>query len=172
MKKTVFSLLLVTVFLLSTVSTVFAGKWVDPKTLPFYEVTTCSSNYVSTVMTEGRVHIVDPQGQANLIIQGQVRGLEPVTVYDAWVRNLENYTGPYILSYVPLGYYKLVSFTTDEFGDASFQIKIIADELPDGEYYIQVAINANNGSTYGCTVLATHWSVAQPGELITVSSNK
>ena len=171
MKKTIFSILLVSIFLMSSVTPVFAGKWVDPVTLPFFEVENGSSNYVTDVMTDGRVHIVDPMGKATLIIQGQVRELEPFTEYAAWVRNLENYTGPYISSYTPLGYYKLVLFTTDEFGNGSFQVKINADELPDGEYWIQVAINTSPATGNGVTVLATHFTFAEPGELITVRSN-
>jgi len=127
------------------------GHWVNNQRVPLYEVTTCSSNNVSSdSIIQGEVVFVDPMGNVTLVIQGNVEGLTPKHEYAVWVRNLSGYTGPYLDEYTPLGYYKLETFTTNVKGKGKFHINILADDLPTGEYEIQLAINDD-----GCTVLAT-----------------
>jgi len=142
-----------------------AGKWVDSQKAPFYKVYGCSSNVVSGDLSGGQVTLVDPMGSVSMIIQGNVQGLTPLAMYDVWVRNLTGYTGSYITKYEPLGYFKLATITTDEVGNGSFHFNLRADELQDGEYQVQVAINPYNNQ--GCTVVATQWS---PGMTVTVKS--
>lgn len=140
------------------------GKWVDAQKAPFYIVYGCSSNVVSSDLAGGQVVLVDPMGNVSLVVQGNVEGLASNAGYDAWVRNLTGYTGPYLAVYPPLGYYKLATFTTDAEGNGSFHLNLRADELPDGTYQIQVAINPLGNQ--GCTVIATQW----PGLSVTVKS--
>jgi len=140
------------------------GKWVDAQKAPFYIVYGCSSNVVSSDLAGGQVVLVDPMGNVSLVVQGNVKGLASNAGYDAWVRNLTGYTGPYLAVYPPLGYYKLATFTTDAEGNGSFHLNLRADELPDGTYQIQVAINPLGNQ--GCTVIATEW----PGLSVTVKS--
>lgn len=155
MKKT-FPILLALVLIFVITTPVFAGKWVTAQQAPFYVVTSCSSDNVTSTLGGGQVNIVDPMGNVSLIIQGSVKGLEPNTQYDAWVRNLSGYTGSYLYAYTPLGYFKLATFLTDEFGNGSFHINLRAEDLPDGTYSIQVAINnAGAANNIGCTYIAT-----------------
>jgi len=168
-KKKSLPILLALVLLASLTTPVFAGKWVTAQQAPFYLVPSGSSNFVSTTLAGGEVHIVDPMGNVSLIIQGNVKGLAPNTNYAAWVRDLDNYSGSTINSAPSLGYFKLVTFMTDEYGDGSFHINLRAEDLPDGTYYIQVAINLAGAdpTTYiGTTVVATQW----PGLAVTVKS--
>ena len=161
--KKLYAIAICFVLLAVSFTSVFAGKWVDPVNAPFYLVPSGTSNIVSSDLAGGKVHIVDPMGNASLIIQGNIVGLLPNTSYDVWVRNLNDYTGDY-LQYVPsLGYFKFVTLTTDDFGNADFHIMMKADELPDGTYQIQVAINPAGVLR---TVIATQW----PGYMVTVDS--
>jgi len=94
-------------------------------------------------------------GQAgNLSFSGEINGLIPLTQYDVWVRDLSGYTGSFIFSYPPLGYFKLTRFTTDALGKGIFGYTVLSENLPIGTYPIQVAINTTS-DTYGTTVAAT-----------------
>ena len=128
------------------------------QTAYFYKVPSGSSDVVSDELAGGKVNIITPTDNVALIIQGNVVGLTASTTYDAWVRQLFGYTGPSIFSVPGMGYYKLVSFTTDEFGNASFHINLLSNDLPGGTYNIQVAINQNSTgspSYIGTTIIAT-----------------
>jgi hypothetical protein len=103
-------------------------------------------------------------GNVSMVIQGNVRGLDPLAGYDVWVRNLTGYTGTYITKYDPLGYFKLATITTNAEGNGSFHFNLRTDELPDRVYQIQVAINPYNNP--GITVIATQW----PGMTVTVKA--
>ena len=94
----------------------------------------------------GQVTLVDPMGNVSLIIQGNVRDLTPSTTYGVWVRDLTGYTGDYLNSMPRLGYFKLTTFTTNAKGHGNFHINIGKDDLPDGTYDIQVAINDHNAT--------------------------
>lgn len=122
---------------------------------PFYDVDVCDSDHVTDTLAGGKVIMVTPNGSTDLVMQGNVKGLTSNTEYQVWVRDLDpGYTGDYIFSYLPLGYYKLVTFTTDDLGDGSFHINFSSSDLKAGDYKIQVAINTAS-ETYGCTVIAT-----------------
>lgn len=78
-----------------------------------------------------------------------------------------NYTGSYLFEAADaLGYYKLTTFVADEFGVGNFHLNLRSDELNDGDYTLQVAINKDASSTdqVETTVLATQW----PGLTVTV----
>ena len=137
--------------------TAFAGKWVNQQKVPFYNVAACSSDNVITTGSEmGFAQLVDPMGSVAMIVNGHTTGLSPLTSYDVWVRELTNYTGDSLYAYPPLSYYKLGTFTTDEYGVGDFHLNLMSADLPDGTYHIQVAIN-NSGApdNIGCTYIAT-----------------
>lgn len=164
--KKVFPIILVVILLAVTATTAFAGKWVDAQKAPFYEVPSKTSDIVSNVITAGEVNIVDPMGNTSLIIQAKVRGLAPNTNYDFWVRDLTRFTGTnYLLRVEGSGwvYIKFFTFMTDEYGNADVHLNLRADELPDGTYTIQVAINPEGVLE---TVIATQW----PGLNVTVKT--
>jgi hypothetical protein len=121
---------------------------------PFYEVTGGNSDFVTDTAVEGFVKIGKPGNSGNLLISGEIT-LLPNTEYFVWVRDLTNYTGPYLYKYDPLGYFKLVSFTTDGTGKGYFEYSIDKSYLPDGAYPIQVAINYAPSDPIGYTVVAT-----------------
>ena len=163
--KKLLSVTLAMLALLIVVAAVAAGgKWVTAQKAPFYHVYGCSSNIVSSDLAGGQVVLVDPMGSVSMVVQGNVEGLLPNAGYDMWIRDLTGYTGSYLTKYEPLGYYKLVTFTTDDEGNGSFHVNLRADELPDGTYTIQVAINPED--IQGCTKIATQW----PGLSVTVKS--
>lgn len=120
-----------------------------------YHVTNCTSNEVSTTPYKGHVTLIAPDGKNDLMIQGVIKGLEPKTTYTMWVRDLTGYEGTSIEAYAPLGYFALTTFTTDKKGDGNFHYKINKADLPSGEYHLQVALNYDNNTTYGCTAAAT-----------------
>ena len=167
MKKAIVFIVIAALVLTITPALIFAGgKWVDSQKAPFYEVNG-SSDIVSDVLAGGQVTLVDPMGNVSMVIQGNVRELDPLAMYDVWVRNLRGYTGPCILG--PVGgdsynYYKLAVITTDVEGNGSFHFNLRTDELPDGVYEIQVAINHYNDMS--STVIATQW----PGMTVTVKT--
>ena len=165
MKRLLFSLGIIFALVLVAKPAFAAGKWVDSQKAPFYVVNGCSSNFVSDELAGGQVTLVDPMGNVTMIIQGNLKGLIPLTMYDVWVRNLTGYTGSYLAKYEPLGYFKLATITTDEYGNGGFHFNLRTDVLPDGVYQIQVAINPFNNQ--GCTIVATQWS---PGITVTVKS--
>ncbi len=138
--------------------TALAGKYVTPQQASWYYVSGGSSDNVTTDQAYGHAQIVDPMGNAALIVNGVVQ-LAPNTGYAVWLRDLNpGYSGDSITSYAPLGYYKLTWFMTDGDGYGSFQVKIFSDVLLGGTYNLQVAINADPGTvpTYiGTTVIAT-----------------
>ena len=164
MKKLSFVAIAILTLLVLVVPAAAGGKWVTAQKAPFYKVYGCSSNYVSSELAGGQVVLVDPMGNVSLIVQGNVKGLAPDAGYDVWVRNLTGYTGSYLAVYLPLGYYKLDTFTTDAEGNGSFHLNLRAADLPDGTYEVQVAINP--AGVQGCTVVATQW----PGLSITVKA--
>ena len=165
MKKAIIFIIIAVLVLTITPTLIFAGgKWVDSQRAPFYKVYGCSSNVVSDDLAGGQVTLVDPMGNVSMVVQGNVRDLAPMAMYDVWIRDLTGYTGSYITKYEPLGYFKLATLTTDENGNGSFHFNLRSDELPDGVYTIQVAINPYNNQ--GCTVIATQW----PGLTVTVKS--
>jgi hypothetical protein len=164
MKKLLSVTLAMLALLVVVTAAAAGGKWVTAQKAPFYHVYGCSSNVVSSDLAGGQVVLVDPMGSVSMVVQGNVKGLLPNVGYDMWIRDLTGYTGSYLAKYEPLGYYKLVSFTTDDEGNGSFHVNLRADELPDGTYPIQVAINPLGNQ--GCTVIATQW----PGLSVTVKS--
>ncbi len=143
------------IFGLTSTKVIAAGKQVNPQKAPFYHVTGGSSDNVDTTNPyDGNAMVVDPLGANDFILNGEIKGLLPSTQYDVWVRNLDSnggYTGDFIYSYTPLGYYKLTSFTTDEFGGGSFHYRINESDLPGGTYGIQVAINYAPSDPIGST---------------------
>jgi hypothetical protein len=127
---------------------------------PLYQVPSGDSGNVSDVLAGGTVTLVTPPGEQVLNVNGSVVGLAPHTAYDVWMRDLDpGYSGTYLYQYLPLGYYKLVRFTTDEVGAGSFHIGFKTSVLDDGPYNVQVAINTAN-DTYGLTVQATKYDIA------------
>lgn len=155
---------------LVVVSPVLAGgKWVNSQKAPFYEVYGCTSDVVSTDLSGGQVTLVDPMGNVSMVVQGNVRGLDPLAKYDVWIRDLTGYTGPYITKVESLGYFKLTTITTDDEGNGSFHFNLRMDELPERSYEIQVAINPYNNQ--GCTVVATQWDpLTKTGITVSVKS--
>ncbi len=123
---------------------------------PFYTVNNCNSDQVTNTLAGGQVIIVNPDGKTNLILQGEVRNLKPNTKYQVWVRNLSGgYTGSFINQYTPLGYYDLISLTTNKQGNGFFHFNFTGNTLKAGNYTLQVALNYDNSTTYGCTQIAT-----------------
>ena len=161
-------LMLVVLLLVGMTSVAVAGKRVTAQKTNLYHVSGGSSNNVLLNQPyDGHVTIVDPMGANDIILNGVIKGLLPNTEYFVWVRNLLGYTGEYLYSYPPLGYYKLTSFMTDEEGNGNFHYRINGNDLPDGTYMIQVAINYAPGHPIGYTVAATQWS---PGLTVTVKT--
>ena len=143
MKKYLILILIVLIFGTLVVGVQAAGgKLVDAQRVPLYPVDNRSSNNVLTSEpSQGEVVFVDPMGNVTLVIQGNVEGLTPKHEYAVWVRNLSGYTGLYLDENTSLGYYKLETFTTNVKGKGKFHINILANDLPTGEYEIQLAIN-------------------------------
>lgn len=146
------------------------GKGRGARKAPFYWVNG-SSNYPTTDLAGGQVVLVAPMGSVSLLVQGNVKGLDANADYDVWIRNLTGYTGSFLFVATgswkgdPYTYYKLTTFTTDGEGNGSFHLNLRADDLPEGTYEIQVAINeADNHSS---TLIATQWD---PGLIVTVKS--
>lgn len=129
----------------------------DVQKAALFVVDTCNSDAITTTPTGGRVVLVAPRGKQVLNVNGDVVGLAPSSAYDVWMRDLDpGFTGDYLFAYMPLGYFKLVTFTTDAFGAGSFHIGFKTDVLADGTYDIQVAINnAGAANNIGCTYQAT-----------------
>ncbi len=157
MKKIAIALLLCMVLSIITGSAVFAAGKAGAQRVPFYPVDFGSSDYVrNDLPAQGAAVINDPMGNVALMIQGNVNGLQPNHFYTVWVRELAGYTGDFLNSYTPLGYYLLDTFTTNEEGKGHFHLNIRAQDLSAGTYNIQVAINdAPSPDIIGVTVLAT-----------------
>ena len=157
---------------LGLTSTTYAkGKLVNNQKVSLYGVPSGSSNYPTGPAYAGHVTLIDPMGSNDIVINGVISGLLANTQYDVWVRNLVTYSGPSLYSYPPLGYYKLVQFTTDEYGSGDFHIRIPDMYLEDGTYQIQVAINYDTGNSIGYTVAATDWEYsANTGLTVTVKT--
>ena len=138
------------------VTSVFAagGKWVDAQRVPLYPVDYRSSDYVrDDLLSQGEVLFVDPMGNVTFIIQGNVEGLELNHCYEIWIRDLDpGYSGAFLKKYAPLGYYMVDTFITNDEGKGKFHLNFRSDELIDGAYEIQLAIN---DCEVGGTVLAT-----------------
>jgi hypothetical protein len=111
--------------------------------IPFYPISGGSSDNVLTEEpTQGKVMINTPDGNVTLILSGTLKGLLANHFYTVWVRNLDAaYSGESFNSYLPLGYYLLGYFTTNENGMGNFHLNILAANLPSDGYEIQVAIN-------------------------------
>lgn len=128
----------------------------DSQQTAIYHVDGGSSDYVTNNPYNGHVTLVTPDGKNSLMIQGVIQGLQSSKTYYVWVRDLTGYTGVFLNSYTPLGYYALTSFTTNRNGAGNFSYKINGLKLPAGTYHIQVAINfANSQADIGYTVAAT-----------------
>lgn len=146
------------------------GKWVTAQKAPFYWVNGSSDDPTSD-LAGGQVVTVDPMGNVSLVVQGNVKGLDPNAGYDVWIRDLTGYTGSYLYmatgtyNGVPYTYYKLGTFATDFEGNGSFDLNLRADELPDGTYELQVALNP--AGHLWPTVVATQWD---PGLIVTVKT--
>jgi hypothetical protein len=123
---------------------------------PFYIVNSCDSDNVTTTLAGGQVNITTPNGNTNLILDGEVKNLTKNTTYQVWVRNLSGgYTGTSTKQYTTLGYYDLTSLKTDKKGNGSFHIEFTNKTLKPGTYNLQVALNYDDSTTYGCTQIAT-----------------
>jgi hypothetical protein len=124
---------------------------------PFYTVDNGTSDQVTSTLAGGSVTFNAPSGAVALIINGDVKGLQPNFSYAVWVRDLGGYSGPALTSYAPLGYFKLGTFTTNPQGNGSFHFNIQRSDLPAGTYNLQAAINpAGDSDSYvGQTVVAT-----------------
>ena len=162
MNKKLIIVITILALVLTVTPALAGGKWVTAQKAPFYHVYGCSSNNVSSDLAGGQVVLVDPMGNVSLVVQGNVKGLTHNSGYDVWVRDLQDYSGPYITKHEDLGYFKLATITTDFEGNGSFHFNIRTDELAAGTYTIQVAINP--AGNQGCTVVATQW----PGMSVTV----
>ena len=156
---TVLTLGLVFLLLLAMAVPAGAARPLSPdkaQNLTWHEVTLGSSdNVVLDSRVPGHVNINTPNGRVTMIINGQIT-LTPYTTYGVWIREFTGYTGPYLLFYAPLNYYKLATFTTDAYGRGSFHFNIRERDLTDGTRNIQVAINTSAYPTdFGVTVAAT-----------------
>ena len=142
---------------LSVVAVVAVPAFAGSTTAPFYTVTDGTSDNVTNTLSGGSVMFNAPSGNVALIINGNVKGLQPNFEYAAWVRDLTGYTGPSLTSYAPLGYFKLGTFSTNSQGNGSFHFNIQRSDLPAGTYSLQAAINdAGTFDAYiGNTVVAT-----------------
>jgi len=162
--------IVVILILIGTMSIAASGKKVNNQKVDLFNVSGGSSdNVLYDLPYEGHVILVDPMGSNDIILTGMIKGLSPDMEYFVWVRDLSGYTGDYLWSYLPLGYFKLASFMTNEEGKGSFKVHIADSDLPDGTYEIQVAINSEltGPANIGRTVAATQWD---PGLTVTVKS--
>lgn len=153
--KKILSLLFVVALMLGVTSSVFAKESkVNSQKVDIYHVSGGSSdNVLLDQPYQGHVTVVDPMGANDIVLHGVIDGLQPNTTYYVWVRNLTGYTGDYLYQYAPLGYFKLTSFVTDEYGHGDYKYHINDSDLPDGTYNLQVALNY--GDPIGYTVAAT-----------------
>ena len=143
MKKLIVSALLCLLLACIIATPVLAAAKTGAIQVPFYPVSGGSSDNVLTNQpAQGKVMINTPDGNITLILNGSVKGLEADHFYTVWVRNLDAaYTGESFNSYLPLGYYLLGYFTTNENGMGNFHLNILAADLPSDGYEVQVAIN-------------------------------
>ena len=142
---------------LSVVAVVAVPAFAGSTKAPFYTVTNGTSDEVTNTLSGGSVMYNAPSGNVALIINGDVKGLQPNFDYAVWVRDLTTYSGPALTSYAPLGYFKLGTFSTNAQGNGSFHFNIQRSDLPAGTYNLQTAIN-DAGTTddhVGATVVAT-----------------
>ena len=138
--------------------------------VPIYAADGCTSDLIDTTMpVPGHVNLNTPGGAVALVVNGSIT-LAPNTTYTFWVRNLTGYTGPFVNSSSGLGYYAPGTFTTDAYGNGVFHYNFLASDLPPGTYPIQVAINQDNGTTYGCTIAGTTFSYTAPPTSVTVGA--
>jgi len=133
------------------------GSFAGSTKAPFYTVTNGTSDQVTNTLGGGSVTFNAPSGNVALIINGDVKGLQPNFKYAAWVRDLTGYTGPSLTSAPSLGYFKLGTFSTNSQGNGSFHFNILRSDLPAGTYSLQAAVNdAGPDDAYiGQTVVAT-----------------
>lgn len=154
MKKIILSSILA-LSLFAIVGIAFAA---GAQKVDIYHVTGGSSdNVVLSQPYNGHITVVSPKGTNNLVLNGVINGLAPNTTYYVWVRDLTGYTGDYLYRYLPLGYYKLTAFVTDEYGHGDYHYHIAGSDLPAGTYNLQVAINneSSGPENIGYTVAAT-----------------
>jgi len=132
-----------------------AVKPADPtkaQNIDWHTVTGGDSDNVTSVLVPGHVMLNTPAGAVTMVINGVIT-LEPTTTYVVWIRQFTGYTGDFINSYLPLDYYALGSFVTDEYGAGEFHFNIASANLTSSTRNIQVAINTGPG--IGATVAAT-----------------
>lgn len=159
MKKILVIILLCLVLVGTMATPVLAAAKAGAIQVAFYPVSGGSSDNVMTEQpAQGKVMINTPDGNVTLVFNGKASGLESNHFYTLWVRNFGTaYTGESFNNYLPLGYYLLGSFTTDENGIGNFHLNILASDLPASGYNIQIAINhtSNFPTDIGYTVIAT-----------------
>lgn len=116
-----------------------------------------SDNVLNAQPYQGSVALITDKTDGSLRVIGSISGLDANKLYFVWVRDLTGYTGPSLFDPHVLGYFKLVSFTSDSSGKGVFSYKINGADLPSGTYNIQVAINDETGASnqIGVTVAAT-----------------
>jgi hypothetical protein len=142
---------------LSLVALIAVPAFAGSTKAPFYTVTNGTSDEVTNTLAGGSVMFNAPSGNVALIVNGDVKGLQPNFEYAAWVRDLTGYTGPSLTPTPGLGYFKLGTFTTNSQGNGSFHFNILRSELPAGTYNLQAAVNpaGPDDSYIGQTVVAT-----------------
>jgi hypothetical protein len=157
MKKILAVTALTLIVVLAFAAPAFAVKPVNEtqaQKIDWYTVGSFSSDYVTGVQVPGHVNLNTPDGAVTMVINGVIT-LDPNTQYVVWIREFSGYTGDFINSYTPLGYYALGSFTTDMYGEGAFHFNIASSDLTASTRNIQVAVNTSPVSGNGVTVAAT-----------------
>lgn len=159
MRKLIIGILsVITILSVSTSAAMATDGPVNSQKAELYAVAGGSSDFVLTDQAyKGHIHVVDPMGENNYMMNAVIHGLLPNTECFVWVRDIGGYTGPSLYSDPSQGYYKLLSFTTDSEGKGTFNYRINESDLPGGTYQIQVAINYELSGPIGVgyTVAAT-----------------
>lgn len=158
-RRAALTLGLVFLLLLALAVPAAAVKPADPaklQRLSWYEVAGGSSDNVLTGSpVRGHVTINTPAGRLAMILNGRIV-LAPNSTYGLWVRELTGYTGDCLVSYPPLHYCKLATFTTNGQGIGKFHLNLGRADLADATRNIQIAINTSAGDAdIGSTVAAT-----------------
>jgi len=161
MKKALALVGLMLILVLAVAAPALAVKPADPykaQMIDWYTVTGGSSDNVTDVLVPGHVNLNTPSGAVTMVINGVIT-LDPNTTYAVWIRQFTGFTGDFINSYAPLGYYTLGYFTTDAYGHGAFHYNIANSDLPAATRNIQLAVNTGTepapSTAYGVTVAAT-----------------
>ena len=162
MKKTLVLVGLVLILVLALAASALAVKPANSEKaqkIDWHPVTGGDSdNVVLDAFVPGHVNLNTPSGAVTMVINGVIT-LEPSTTYAVWVRQFTGYTGDAVNSYLPLDYFTLGYFTTDEYGYGSFHYNIASGDLPAEIRQIQLAVNTGTlpapSTIYGVTVAAT-----------------